>query len=99
MTKQTSEVIVFNGGNLKALLQRVGLKGAIDECVLEIVNGAGKIMALDMSNVVLVNVEQELTANKDNLTLGLGKLGLLVGFLEGEDGIHAEITGEGTWLT
>ena len=31
--------IMFNGNNLKELLQRVNLKGSIDECVMEIKGG------------------------------------------------------------
>lgn len=104
MPKVEKEVktIVFNGKNLKELLQRVGLRGAIEECVLEIIDGIGSVQALDNSHVVLVNAQQELSPNKETFTLGLGKLALLSGFLEGEDGIHAEIEeqkGEGTWLT
>jgi len=96
--------ITFNGNNLKELLQRVNLKGTIDEGVLEIKNGVGTISAVDRSNTIFVSVQGEVTQNKENVTLGIGKLSLLSNFLEGVnvDNEQGEIESDekaAKWLT
>lgn len=101
MSKVNVKRVRFNGAALCSLLKRVHLKGDIDECVLDIKDGVGYIQAVDMSNSVFVSCQETLGEIQD-MSIGLGKLSLLIQFLDGSTEVSYSIETkdkEGIWLT
>lgn len=101
MSKERIQKAELDGAALCSLLKRVHLKGTVEECVLNIKNGVGTIQAVDMSNSIFISCEEELGKIED-ITMGLGKLSLLVQFLEGSTAVSYIIESkekQGVWLT
>jgi len=83
---------------LKALLERVYLYGTITECLLHVTNGRGHVIALDLTNTVLLEVHEELPGLEDG-QYGIGKLDTLVKFLTLCVGEELNYTIDDKWLT
>jgi hypothetical protein len=83
---------------LKTLLNRTHLNGTMDECILKVNKGIGHIIALDMSNSVMVDVSEKLPGLDDG-EYGVGKLDSLVKFLEMCKDEDLTYTIDEKWLT
>jgi hypothetical protein len=83
---------------LKALLDRVFLSGTMTECLIDVQGGSGHILALDPTNSVLVDANENLPGLAD-AKYGIGKLDTLVKFLGmcGEEELTYTI--DDKWLT
>ena len=68
-------------GNFLNMLKQVHLNGVLEECVLEVKKGKGKIEAVDMTNSLIVISENPIMSKDITTTLGLGNLELLIKFL------------------
>lgn len=80
----------FNGTSFCNLLRRVHLKGLLEECVVKTDKETCSIQAVDMSNTVFVSSKEKIAGIKD-FNVGLGKLSLLVNFLEEEQATQGTI--------
>ena len=99
MKKEKATENEINGKQFGTLLANVSLEGLIEECVLEVSKGVGKIRAVDMSNSVFVSVSSPLAGLADG-TYGLGNIGTMNRFLtsfQDEDMLTCVI--EGSKLT
>jgi hypothetical protein len=77
----------------KTLLQRVCLGGLVEECVLEVSKGVGKIRAIDMSQSMFLSVTMKVGDIPDG-ALGLGSLSTIIRFLEGDGEYTLGIKGD-----
>jgi len=68
-------------GNLINILKKVYLNGAIEECILNIRKGTGKITAVDITNSMIVMVSGKITGKKTSGEFGLGNIDLLSKFV------------------
>jgi len=79
--------------NLLDLLRKVNLGGIINECVLNVDNGIGKICAVDITNSLIVIIETRVMSKKTECKLGLGNIDLLIKFLNAlnDDSLEFEV--------
>jgi hypothetical protein len=96
MAREKSMSVEFSSSALSILLNRVHLKGLIEECVLSIKNGVGSIYAVDMSNSIFVSCSSAI-GGMENMDIGLGKLSTLCKFLDDGMEVNYDITDK--WLT
>jgi len=73
-------------GNFLSMLKRVYLGGIIDEVLLTVEEGYGKIEAVDLTNSMIVVSEGKILSKGASITLGLGNLEILVKFLSSFEG-------------
>lgn len=69
----------FQGDKLGSLLERINLKGRIEECVLTVVDGKATVRAMDVSNTTFVASTAKV--GMEDCTLGLSRLSTLCKFL------------------
>lgn len=78
-TRDKSEVVKIS--NLNNMIKKVHLGGAIEECILEVDKGYGSITAVDITNSMIVVINDKIMSKKVSGTFGLGNLELLTKFL------------------
>lgn len=86
-----NESIIFKSKLLK-LIKEVHLNGVLEECVLEIKNGKGSVMAVDITSNLIIITKQKITSEDVNETLGLGNLEILSKFLSSMDEEKLKLT-------
>lgn len=90
----------LNTASLSALLKRVNLSGLVEECVLKVENNVGSVSAIDMTNSVLICVNEPLPGLA-NGEYGISQISTLIKFLamcKGED-ITYSISEDKKWMT
>lgn len=80
MKKNSENANEVNGEQFAALLANVSVEGLIEECVLKVEKGIGKVRAVDMSNSVFVSVSSPLSGLPDGV-YGLGSIGTMVRYM------------------
>lgn len=85
----------LNGSALGELLQRVHLKGLIQECVLTVSDGVATVQAIDMSNSIFLHCSQKVGG--EDMELGFNNLSTLTKYLDDSGEVEFKIGDK--WLT
>ncbi|KYK24179.1 hypothetical protein AYK24_06625 [Thermoplasmatales archaeon SG8-52-4] len=78
--KDKSDSFIIKDGLLK-LLRCVHLGGVIEDCLLEVNRGVGSVMAVDITNSLIIMGFEPVMSKSINNEFGLGNIDLLIRFL------------------
>jgi len=81
MAKKKKKKSTIRTRNFLNMLKQVHLNGILEECILKVKKGKGKIEAVDMTNSLIVISKNSIMSKDVTTTLGLGNLELLIKFL------------------
>lgn len=86
---------------LLQMLNSVHMDGAINECVVEIEKGVGRIRAVDLSYSVFVSVQAKVGGELliDNSKLGILNIGEIIGVLGKSEGLQLKLSSDGKKLS
>jgi len=81
MKKKKKKKSIVKTKKLLSMLKKVHLGGIFDECILKIKKGKGEIIAVDITNSMIVMANGSIMSGGVSGVFGLGNLELLVKFL------------------
>lgn len=87
----------LNGKAFSTLLQRVGLGGLINECVIHVKKGEASITAVDLSNSVFIHCSEKISDSAANVDFGLNNIPLICSFVEKVETLDVKFSDK--WLT